>query len=116
MHEHTTGSGGFIRMNLGRNAGELKGQFHEIFRGNYSLSNSDNVNRKVSYIKDGDNICKFVILRYDKISSQNMHRKRENLPKLFGARNPRNCLGSFEQQKNVINYRLVRTGLRKNME
>jgi hypothetical protein len=52
-----------MRMNLGRNVGELKGQCHEIFRGNYSLSNSDNVNRKVSYIKDVDNIGKFVILR-----------------------------------------------------
>ena len=54
---------------------------------------------------------KFVILRYDKISSQNMHRKRErikqnckvkNLPKLLGARNPPNCLCSFEQQESSV--------------
>jgi hypothetical protein len=45
MHEHMTGSGGFMRMNLGRNVGELKGQCHENFRGSFSLSNSNNVNR-----------------------------------------------------------------------
>ncbi len=47
-------------------------------------------------------------LRYDKISSQNMQCKHEkirqkskvkNLPKLFGARNPRNCYCSLEQQE-----------------
>ncbi len=60
------------------------------------------------FLKIYINFGKFVILRYDKISSQNMHCKHkkirqkttaENLPKQFGAGNPRNCLCSLEQQQ-----------------
>jgi hypothetical protein len=60
---------------------------------------------------------KFVILRCDKISSQNMQYKRErirqksqvkNLPKQFGAENPRNGLCSFEQQEAIFPRILIR--------
>ncbi len=63
------------------------------------------------WIITGLRIGQFVILRYDKISSQNMHCKHKkirqksvvkNLPKLFGARNPRNCLCSREQQEALV--------------
>ncbi len=61
-------------------------------------------------------IVKFVILRYDNISSQNMLCKCEqimqkskikinkvkNLPKLFCARNPRNCLCLLEHQEALM--------------